>query len=88
MTNTSKCLMVAVAIASTCLLVRHEMNTAREDFGFALTADWSSTDYSKQWEPVVADEGPEEVSMDDVFHAAIAPRQSRLAAANATEAVR
>lgn len=81
MTNTSKCLIVAALIGSVLLFARHEMNTARGDFDFSLTTDWSSTDHSAQWEPVVTDEVEDDVSMDDVFHAAIAPRQTRTASA-------
>ncbi len=81
MSNTRKCLSIAALVLGVLLVVQHQMNTANEDFDFALTTDWSSGDHKGKWEPVVADEVPEEVSMDDVFHAAIAPRQSRTASA-------
>lgn len=81
MNSTGKCLMVAALIVGASLLVRHEMNTARGDFDFAMTNDWSSADHAEQWQPVVVDEPTDEVTMDDVFHAAIAPRQTRTASA-------
>jgi hypothetical protein len=81
MSNTAKTLTIAALIVGISLVVRHEMNTARGDFDFSLTTDWSDGEHQDRWEPVVADEVPEQVSMDDVFKAAIAPRSTRTASA-------
>ena len=70
------------ALVSSALFARHEMNTANEDFDFGLTTDWSSAAHQGKWETVVVDDAPQKVSMDDVFHAAIAPRQTRTASAD------
>ncbi len=80
MSNTTKCFIVAAAVIGSAFFARHQMNTANEDFDFSLTTDWSSSDMQGKWEAVVAEEAPEQASMDDVFHAAIAPRQARTAA--------
>lgn len=82
MSNTFKVLIVVSVALAAMLWIRHESNTANENFDLALTADWSSADHAQRWERVEVEEEVEDTSMDDVFHAAIMPRQTRTASAS------
>ncbi len=79
MSNTARCFLVAALVLGAALFARHEMNTADEDFDFALTSDWSSSGHADRWQAVVIEDDEAGATMDDVFHAALAPRSRRTA---------